>query len=58
MLLIIISVFVFCFVLERVIPGWRLPQVRTWPTRVLAINAAGRLQLSRPGVAKPFPASG
>ena len=39
MLLIIISVFIFCFVLERVVPGWRLPQVRTWPTRVLAINA-------------------
>ena len=39
MLSIILSVFVFCFVLERVIPGWRLPQVRTWPARVLAINA-------------------
>lgn len=39
MLSIILSVFVFCFVLERVIPGWQLPQVRTWPTRVLAINA-------------------
>ena len=38
MLSIILSVFVFCFVLERVIPGWRLPQVRTWPVRVLAIN--------------------
>ena len=24
--------------LERVFPGWRLPKVRTWPTRVLAIN--------------------
>ena len=39
MLSIILSVFVFCFVLERVIRGWRLPQVRTWPARVLAINA-------------------
>jgi sterol desaturase/sphingolipid hydroxylase (fatty acid hydroxylase superfamily) len=38
MLSVIVSVFVFCFVLERVIPGWRLPQVRTWPVRVLAIN--------------------
>ena len=40
MLSIILSVFVFCFVLERTIPGWQLPQVRTWPLRVLAINAA------------------
>ena len=40
MLSIILSVFVFCFVLERAIPGWQLPQVRTWPLRVLAINAA------------------
>jgi hypothetical protein len=28
-----------CFVLERLVPGWRLPHVRTWPLRVLAINA-------------------
>ena len=33
MLSIILSVFVFCFVLERIIPGWRLPKVRTWPLR-------------------------
>ena len=39
MLSIILSVFLFCFLLERVIPGWRLPKVRTWPLRVLAINA-------------------
>ena len=39
MLSIILSVFVFCFVLERIIPGWRLPKVRTWPLRVLVINA-------------------
>lgn len=39
MLAIILTVFVFCFVFERVVPGWRLPQVRTWPVRVLAINA-------------------
>jgi sterol desaturase/sphingolipid hydroxylase (fatty acid hydroxylase superfamily) len=37
-LIIIFSVFAFCFVLERVIPGWHLPKVRTWPLRVLAIN--------------------
>ena len=38
MLTIIISVFAFCFVLERVFPGWPLPQVRTWPLRVLLVN--------------------
>src|SRR5258708_18701015 len=27
-----------CFVLERVMPGWRLPSVRTWPLRVIAVN--------------------
>jgi sterol desaturase/sphingolipid hydroxylase (fatty acid hydroxylase superfamily) len=31
-------VFVFCFVLERIAPGWPLPQVGTWPLRVLLIN--------------------
>ena len=39
MLSIIFIVFGACFVLERAIPGWRLPHVRTWPLRVLAINA-------------------
>lgn len=39
MLSIILSAFVFCFVLERLLPGWPLPQVRTWPLRVIAINA-------------------
>jgi sterol desaturase/sphingolipid hydroxylase (fatty acid hydroxylase superfamily) len=29
---------VFCFVLERAVPGWRLPAVRTWPARVVLIN--------------------
>ena len=38
MLSIIIISFVFCFVLERVIPGWKLPKVPTWPIRVLLIN--------------------
>ena len=37
-LTIIFSVFAFCFALERIIPGWNLPKVRTWPLRVLAIN--------------------
>ncbi len=39
MLTTIAAVFAGCFVLERVAPGWRLPRVRTWPARVLAINA-------------------
>lgn len=39
-LALIFAVFVFCFVLERIFPGWPLPRVRTWPTRVLLINAA------------------
>lgn len=39
MLSIILLVFAFCFVLERVVPGWALPTVRIWPLRVLVINA-------------------
>jgi sterol desaturase/sphingolipid hydroxylase (fatty acid hydroxylase superfamily) len=39
MLPTIFIVFFACFLLERAIPGWRLPHVRTWPLRVLAINA-------------------
>lgn len=35
----ILIIFVLCFVLEREVPGWRLPQVKTWPIRVLLINA-------------------
>lgn len=38
MLVYIIAVFCFCFLLERLIPGWKLPRIRTWPLRVLAIN--------------------
>lgn len=40
MLTTIFAVFVGCFILERVVPGWHLPHVRTWPTRVLLINTA------------------
>ncbi|MFT3779240.1 MAG: sterol desaturase family protein [Ottowia sp.] len=40
MLPIILLVFVLCFVLERAWPGWPLPRIRTWPLRVLTINAA------------------
>lgn len=40
MLATVLSAFAFCFVLERLFPGWPLPKVRSWPWRVLAINAA------------------
>lgn len=36
----IFVIFVFCFILERFIPGWQLPKVKTWPVRVVAINLA------------------
>jgi sterol desaturase/sphingolipid hydroxylase (fatty acid hydroxylase superfamily) len=39
MLSIVFAVFAACFILERMIPGWRLPAVRTWPLRVVLINA-------------------
>lgn len=35
----ILGTFVFCFVLERLTPGWRLPRVKTWALRVIAVNA-------------------
>lgn len=38
MLIIIFSVFVFCFIIERINPGWKLPEVPTWSIRVIAIN--------------------
>ena len=38
MLLTILLIFIGCFVLERVIPGWKLPTVKTWPVRVVLIN--------------------
>lgn len=38
MLIIIFCVFAFCFILERIIPGWKLPEVPTWTIRVVAIN--------------------
>ena len=38
MIIYLLGVFAFCFVLERIIPGWPLPHVRTWPLRVVAIN--------------------
>lgn len=39
MLSIIFAAFAFCFILEKVIPGWSLPKVSTWPLRVLLVNA-------------------
>ena len=38
MIIYLLGVFAVCFLLERIIPGWPLPQVRTWPVRVVAIN--------------------
>ncbi len=38
MLPYLLSIFAACFALERAIPGWRLPSVRTWPLRVIAVN--------------------
>lgn len=38
MLPTIFATFAFCFILERLVPGWPLPHVRTWPLRVLIIN--------------------
>ena len=37
-LTIIFIVFGGCFLLERLIPGWKLPEVPTWTIRVLAVN--------------------
>ena len=39
MLAYIFAIAVGCFILERAIPGWTLPAVRTWPVRVVLINA-------------------
>ena len=38
MIWLVLGVFAVCFVLERAIPGWTLPSVRTWPLRVLLVN--------------------
>lgn len=39
MLSTILLVFAGCFVLERLLPGWPLPRIASWPRRVLLINA-------------------
>ena len=38
MLTTIFIVFGLCFAVERLVPGWPLPRVRTWPLRVLLVN--------------------
>jgi len=38
MLTTIVVIAAGCFVLERVMPGWPLPQVRTWHLRVVLVN--------------------
>lgn len=38
MLTIIFATFAFCFLLEKLKPGWKLPEVPTWTMRVLAVN--------------------
>jgi sterol desaturase/sphingolipid hydroxylase (fatty acid hydroxylase superfamily) len=38
MIWFVLGVFAFCFILERLVPGWDLPRVRTWPLRVLLVN--------------------
>lgn len=34
----LIAIGLGCMLLERVAPGWKMPAVRTWPLRVIAIN--------------------
>ncbi|MDH4121394.1 MAG: sterol desaturase family protein [Deltaproteobacteria bacterium] len=50
MLPTLLAVFAGCFVLERMIPGWSLPQVKTWPFRVIAINGVQILVLLLAGL--------
>jgi hypothetical protein len=38
MLLTLCALALFCFALERAFPGWPLPQVKTWPLRVVLVN--------------------
>ncbi|HUE12286.1 MAG TPA: sterol desaturase family protein [Steroidobacteraceae bacterium] len=39
MIAVILAAFAACFIVESAVPGWKLPAVRTWPLRVLSINA-------------------
>ena len=38
MLAHLFAVAIGCFCLEKLLPGWRLPAVRTWPVRVVLVN--------------------
>ena len=38
MLIYVFAVAIGCFCLERLVPGWRLPAVRTWPFSVVLVN--------------------
>lgn len=38
MLTYLFAIFIGCFMLERLIPGWPLPSVKTWPLRVILVN--------------------
>lgn len=48
---IILLCFALCFAIERLMPGWKLPSVPTWPARVLMINAVQFCVLLIAGVA-------
>lgn len=50
MLGFILIIFAACFVLERMIPGWGLPKIRSWPWRVLTINGLQLLVVLLAGV--------
>jgi sterol desaturase/sphingolipid hydroxylase (fatty acid hydroxylase superfamily) len=39
MLIVVLLAFAGCFILERMTPGWILPEIKSWPWRALAINA-------------------
>jgi hypothetical protein len=34
----VFGIAVICILVERFAPGWKLPAVRTWPTRVVLVN--------------------
>ena len=50
MLGLIFAAFVACFILERLRPGWVLAHVKSWPWRVLLINAVQLLVVLVAGV--------
>lgn len=50
MLEFILIVFAACFVLEKVLPGWHLPKIKSWPWRVLLVNGIQLLVVVLAGV--------